>query len=259
MERSTFKHLLWSNDIQFAGPAYKSRAGRMFSVIMPIPLIRLASKDAKNWVSLHEAHEVERLLPAGDMVDEELDIDVPQESLVVVENPKVTERATASNASYQVGHMVAQVLNRLVSIGDFGVTRETTALYGLATYFVNKSRCDFCEDVGIKPNDFCMGMASELARTWSGAKSVSQDPSGFFLRPNFLETSDFCEYLSEVDPSFVKLHNLQYPESRLGEQDTQSGVRWTRKMIELVRHDLDTYLGKENSTVNLPRSLRFNR
>lgn len=236
MKGTNLKHLFWEGSIEEVGGAEDTLVQRMFKAIIPLEVAHLSSPHVSTFIAYHDDYEVEHNMPFGDLVVEETDFNVPEESLVLISADGAVD--DAHSASYKVGYLVAQALSKVVDSGDFPVTRETSALYALFYFFYDQAAHQFLKDLGVITDPFRKGMTADLTNRWTGAASLRRDHSGLFSRCDFLDDQAVVDYLLAIDPMFVAIKDCKYPQSRLPGDDNDLGETWFESMIRLLKEDL---------------------
>ncbi|WP_156943826.1 hypothetical protein [Roseivivax isoporae] len=102
-------------------------------------------------------------LPLGDLLAEELNIDVPGQSIVfILPGTCLDERTSDAELSLTAGRAVAQALRLLVADGNLSFAREASALVEAARIYGTIATAHRLEALGLEPASFCAGLAAEL-------------------------------------------------------------------------------------------------
>lgn len=143
-------------------------------------------------------------LPLGDVLTEELDLDVPYGALVVVEeaDPQSLGR-TGQTMSYDLGGVVAETLLAVLRHGNFPLQQESDALYLMASAYHRMAEASHFQHQGLVPAAFRMGLGGGLGSYWTGTRGGRDDISGLFLTADFLECPRLRGYLQSIDAGFT--------------------------------------------------------
>jgi hypothetical protein len=143
-------------------------------------------------------------LPLGDVLAEELSLDVPYGSLVVISDSALLRHQVMDDElSYDLGVLVAEGLVGIIRSGAFPVAQETNALYCMALSYHSMIGSAGFAHLGLLPAWFRVGLAAGLCTYWAGARTARSDTSGLFLRPDFLTGPKLHDYLRAMDANFT--------------------------------------------------------
>ncbi|APX89218.1 hypothetical protein BV394_05390 [Brevirhabdus pacifica] len=171
---------------------------------MPVPTLCLqARRGHAHPAVLSDGAEVMPELPLGDVIAEELGLDVPHGTLIVIgQDDPYAAWSDGEGLSYHVGELVAEVLLDVIRQGVFPLRRENDALYFMACSFHRLAGAAGFQHLGLVPAAFRTGLAATLGAYWTGVRSSRHDMSGMFLEPNFLESERLKTFLRSVDAGF---------------------------------------------------------
>lgn len=203
--RENTLELIWRGDISPATGQGARRITRALAALLPLRIVTLVAASRLDRSLLIPA-ETELLpdLPLGDVLAEELGIDVPDGSLVVIGDAALLSGPLHDDdLSYELGILIAEALLGVVKREIFQLDRETDALYAMACSYHRLVGGAGFRHLGVIPAQFRAGLAAGLCTYWAGARSARSDTSGLFLRPDFLESPRLRDYLARVDASFT--------------------------------------------------------
>ncbi len=197
--------LIWQGDIRPATGPGARRIQRALGALLPLHTVSLvAGYGIDRSLVLSDETELLPELPLSDVLAEELSIDMPAGSLVVIGNADLLSEHTPDDAfSYELGMLVAEALLGVIRSGVFPLARETNALYAMASsYYGLIERSGFIH-LGLVPGQFRAGLAAGLCAYWAGARTVLDDTSDLSLQPDFLTCPRLLSYLRQLDSNFT--------------------------------------------------------
>lgn len=205
MRHDRLLELIWQGDIQPASGPCSSRLQRGLGALLPLRTVSLAAGTGVYRRSiLTDDTELLPSLPLGDVIAEELAIDVPFGSLVVISDDLLlTNPVMDDELSYDLGVLVAEVLLGVIRKGIFPYDRESDALFAMASSYHAMIGGSGFVHLGLMPSWFRVGLAAGLCTYWAGARSARSDTSGLFLRPDFLTCPKLHAYLRSMDANFT--------------------------------------------------------
>ncbi|EAQ01995.1 hypothetical protein OB2597_20261 [Pseudooceanicola batsensis HTCC2597] len=136
-------------------------------------------------------------LPLGDVLVEELGLDVPYGALVVLR-----DAGSPAPVSYDAGTILGEILLGLLRTGLFPMDRETDALFAMAASYDKLVEASGFRHSGLDGCEFRLGLAASLGAYWCGARQAGADTCGLFDRPDFLRQPELLRYLRALDASF---------------------------------------------------------
>lgn len=205
MRQERFLELVWEGDIAAATGAGASRLQRGLSALLPLRIVTLAAAaGVERRQIMPDSMELMPALPLGDVLAEELNIDVPLGSLVVVSEAELLSREVMDDElSYDLGVLVAEALIDVIRSGAFPLERESDALYVMASSYHAMIGGGGFLHLGLMPSWFRIGLAAGLCTYWVGTRCSRSDTSGLFLRPDFLSNPLLHDYLHDMDANFT--------------------------------------------------------
>jgi hypothetical protein len=235
--------LIWQGDIRPATGHRTTRLERALGALLPLRIVSLgASTGVDRRRVLTDDAEVMPDLPLGDVLAEELDLDVPQGALIVISDDRLVQgQVTDDEMSYDAGIIVAETLIDVIRRGVFPVERDCDALYAMArSYYAMIGTAGFLH-LGLLPAWFRAGLGAGLCTYWAGARSARSDTSGLFLRPDFLTCPDLHAYLRDMDASFTAPDRIPaglmlFADGPLGYDD------WLEAVESAVTAELDAHI-----------------
>lgn len=193
MRNRTLLELVWQGAIRPADGVAARQLARLLKDLLPVDCICLtATSGLRRSRVLSDETELMPALPLGDVLAEEMGLDVPYGSLVVI------EEAGQASVSRRLGAVVAELLLGVVRLGMFPLHRESDALYMMACAFARRG----AGHPGIDSADYRSGLAAGLGAFWTGTPDGQAEPSGLFDDPDFLENPALRAYLSRLDAGF---------------------------------------------------------
>ncbi|MEC7257602.1 MAG: hypothetical protein VXW58_07265 [Pseudomonadota bacterium] len=142
-------------------------------------------------------------LPLGDVIVEELGIDVPYGALLVAcDTDTLPDMTDPESLSFDLGLAVGQILLIVLRRGVFPLERENEALYIMACAFDRMARSSALCNMGLLPDGFSRGLVTALAGYWTGARIARADVTGLFRTPGCLAGDELRRYLRMLDPGF---------------------------------------------------------
>lgn len=195
---------LWQGALRLGNGPVTARKARLLEALVPVPTICLQSgSDQFQPAVLSDGLEVLPELPLGDVIAEELGLDVPYGTLIVIGHEERHKAwSDGEGLSYHIGQLVAEVLLDVIRQGVFPLRRENDALYFMACSYHRLAGAAGFQHLGLVPGAFRTGLAATLGAYWTGVRSSRHDMSGLFLKPDFLETRRLREFLRSVDAGF---------------------------------------------------------
>lgn len=197
--------LIWQGGLRPAEGPGAARMTRLLRALLPVRTICLtAAAGIDRTRVLTEDSELMPALPLGDVLAEELGLEVPYGVLVVIDDEgQLPSGADDAEMSYHLGHVVGEALLCLMRGGAFALNRETDALYLMACSYARMVAGSAFRHLGLVPDSFRSGLAAVLGAYWSGARSSRVETSGLFVSPDFLESAATRRFLTSVDAGFT--------------------------------------------------------
>lgn len=204
MRQERFLELIWQGDIDVAQGAGANRLHRGLSALLPLRIVTLAAAAGVDRRRIMpDSTEMMQDLPLGDVLAEELGINVPAGSLVVVSDAALMSRQVMDDElSYDLGVLVAEALIGVIRSGIFPLEKESDALFLMASSYHAMIGGSGFRHLGLLPAWFRVGLAAGLCTYWVGTRCARSDTSGLFLRPDFLGNPMLHDYLRDMDANF---------------------------------------------------------
>lgn len=204
MHHSRLLELIWQGDIQPATGLAEHRMQRAMRALLPLRSVFLAAAHGLDRsFALTAESELLSEVSLGDVLAEELSVDVASGTLVVIVDEKLLcEHISDDELSYELGLVVAETLLGVMRSGIFPLERETNALYAMASSYYGLIEGAGFSHLGLVPARFRAGLAAGLCTYWAGARTTLNDTSGLSLRPEFLSCPQLLAYLRKLDGNF---------------------------------------------------------
>ncbi len=205
MRNGELLEMIWRGDIVSSDSDAARRMARVLGTLVPLPIICLSARTGVDRsLLLLEETELMPGLPLGDVLAEELGIDVPYGAMVVIGGADLAAgRAADGDLSHAAGLLVGEALLDAVRRGIFPLEKETDALYVMACSYHRLAGGAALQQLGLVPAQFRRGLGASLGAYWSGARSCLTDSSGLFAQPDFLDSPRLIDYLAALDAGFT--------------------------------------------------------
>ena len=235
--------LIWQGAIQPARGTSDARFARMLRALIPVHAVLLTATQGIDRVALLlDETEVLPSLPLGDVLVEELGLDVPYGALIVLREPDLAGLAPDDGElSYDLGLVSGEVLLAVLRSGLFPMVRETDALYLMACGLDRLVDASGYRHLGIGAPRFRQGLAGALGAYWSGARSRCADESGLFEREDFLRRPELLTYLSSLDGNFLGRRPTMVP---IGLMHAPGGVRSFDEWLVALDRSIRPFMGE---------------
>lgn len=197
--------LIWQGDIQPATGPSARRIQRALGALLPLRTVLLsAAYGVDRSYILNEETELLPEVSLGDVLAEELSIEVPVGSLVVFSDSDLLfDSLPDDELSYDLGVMVVEALLGVIGSRIFSLEQETAALYAMAYSYHSMIDGSGFMHLGLVPAQFRAGLAAGLCTYWTGSQSARSDTSSLFLGPDFLNCPHLLDYLRQLDGNFA--------------------------------------------------------
>lgn len=204
MRNGRLLELIWQGDIATLRGKKAQRMAGLLKALLPLRAVHLSAKAGIDRVCVMlDETELMPALPLGDVLVEELGVDVPYGTIVVItEDDQQTVQATDEDMSYNLGIIVGSALLDVISRGTFPLQRESSALYLMGCSYHNMANSSGLQHLGLKPMHFRAGLAASIGAFWSGAGTSRTDTTGLFVQPDFLACPRLRSYLKTLDAGF---------------------------------------------------------
>ncbi|WP_335949303.1 hypothetical protein [Salipiger bermudensis] len=170
----------------------------MFSRILPVRAVcLLAGASCSRPLAMSDELELAPALPLGDVLVEELPVDLPYGTLVLF----LPERDT--DLSALMGAAVGEALQLLLNQAGLPMERETDALYLVAHAAMRRAAGLRAQGSALDTEAFALGLGQSLERHWVVEQGGRLPDPTLFSRPDFLWQPLLQGYLSRLDPGFT--------------------------------------------------------
>lgn len=189
---------IWTGRIRAARGGSATDLSRQLRALLPVHHVLLTAEACVDRVSVMlDDAELMPALPLGDVIVEELGVDVPYGALVILR-----DAGSTGPVSYDAGLILGDVLLNLMRTGLFAMDRETDALFAMAASYDKLVEASGFRHSGLDRTEFRTGLAASLGAYWSGVRNAGADTTGLFDRPDFLRRPELPRYLRALDASF---------------------------------------------------------
>lgn len=241
---------VWTGRIRTARGSDTLALSRQLRALVPVHHVLLTAEASVDRIAvLPDDTEMMPALPLGDVLVEELSLDVPYGALVVLRDP-----GSPGPVSYDAGLIMGEVLLMVLRSGVIPMVRETDALFAMAASYDQIVEASGFRHTGMETTEFRLGLAASLGAYWSGARRAGADTCGLFDRPDFLRRPDLLRYLRALDACFT-LKGVEEVPARL--MLAQGGTRgfdtWTTEIARVV----SAQIGVPARTISLETKKTF--
>lgn len=215
-------HKIWDGEFSLLQGYKKTRLTQLLGGLLPVHVVYLKDSSIPDAINvIPESWELMPDLPAGDVFAEELGIDVPYGSMIVLDGKQADSRDISDKTlSWKVGSIVGEALLCGVARGNFSLQHETDALYQSACSFHKLAASDRCQELGLNADTFRQGLASAMGGYWSGP--TSSKAKALFLGSRLLDSAEVRTYLKSLDSSFTSPKASEVPASLMRCRDALS-------------------------------------
>ena len=181
-----------------------------------------------------EGTELEPGLSLGDVLAEEIGLDMPYDTFVLV-LPDVTQTGSPVTLSRDLGASVGEAILYASDL-MLRIDRQTDAIYTLAHSAAHLAAARMLALHGVDPRAFCAGLGQSLGGFWRGSSRRKIQGRDLFQRPDFLWQSELRSYLTALDPCFTSPNHIAIPGDLLQLGDTGLDVdEWVHRLDIAVR------------------------
>jgi hypothetical protein len=202
MQNKEFVQNIWNGEITATLNDGSNPLDRLLKPLLPVNTVCLSMKDCKQTLVWSDRKEVMPGITVGDLISEEMNIDVPYGTMVIIHDSNLP-LASMEEASYAVGRIVGAALVFAACSAKVGVARENEALYIMSVCYSEIVQSEFLRSIGLGIEHFHLGLGSALRAFWIGTDSGASDRSGIFLNWQFLNTGQLLNFLRNLDPTFT--------------------------------------------------------
>ncbi|MCA0994896.1 hypothetical protein [Alloyangia pacifica] len=233
--------------------SYGARFQAAFTAILPVRVAVLQAGGAcTRPLVMADELELAPALPLGDVLVEELPIELPYGTMIVM----LPEGSRSF--SEQLGEAVGEALLLAQSLGGVPMEHETDALYLMAHAAARRAAALRLEGHRVDAQRFSIGLGRCLGRHWlADRRSLLPDPA-LFARPDFLWQRQLSVYLADLDPGFSAPDPFDVPADLLRVSDAPLRLAdWAGRTETMLRAVMGA---PEREDVPLQSSLatRFN-
>ncbi|MBY6006471.1 hypothetical protein KUV62_21280 [Salipiger bermudensis] len=170
----------------------------LFSRILPVrSAALLAGPSCTRPLAMSDELELAPALPLGDVLVEELPIDLPYGTMVLF-----LPEAEA-DLSLLLGGAVGESLQLMINLAGIPMERETDALYLTAHAAMRRAAGLRAQGAKLDTESFGLGLGRSLERHWVDEQGGRLPDPTVFSRPDFLWQPSLQGYLSRLDPGFT--------------------------------------------------------
>ncbi|WP_226627475.1 hypothetical protein [Alloyangia pacifica] len=223
--------MIWRDGVTLPAARFRNRFHAALTSILPVEVVILAAKGACDRpLVMADELELAPALPLGDVLVEELPLDLPYSTMVVL--------LPESDAPFSelLGETVGEALLLAQSLGGVPMEHETDALYIMAHAAMRRAAALGLEGHDVESQGFCRGLGRCLSRHWlADRRPLLPDPL-LFRRSDFLWQRQLAVYLAELDPGFSSPDPLMVPEDLLTVADAPLRLSdWAARTETMLR------------------------
>ena len=184
--------LIWEDGVAMPDAETSRYFLNLFSRILPVrtaPLV--AGAACERPLAMSDSLELAPGLPLGDVLVEELPLDLDYDTLVVM------LPSGEQNLGSLLGGAVAESLILALSLGEMPLERENEALHALAQAALRRAAELEGAGAALDMAGFRRGMALGLGRCWMAGETLT-------ATPDFLTSPAMIAHLTRLDPDFAE-------------------------------------------------------
>ncbi|OWU83181.1 hypothetical protein ATO6_20285 [Oceanicola sp. 22II-s10i] len=190
---------IWQGEVGEAGRPADVKLRPVFTGIVRVPAKMLELETDTPFLMADDA-ELMPALPLGDVLAEELDMEVPYGSFVLF-LPRRPGRPDPVLRSRDFGVLTGEALQHVTGHGSLASHQVTGGLYVLAHCAARLAANATSQNRKFDTRAFCLGLGQSLSRAWrSDRADLAPAP---FDRPDFLWQPELRSYLTALDPAFA--------------------------------------------------------
>jgi hypothetical protein len=226
---------IWMGRIRAARGAEATALSRQLRALVPVHHVVLTAEASVDRVAVvPDDSEMMPALPLGDVLVEELGVDVPYGALIVLR-----DAGSPGPVSYDAGMVLGEILLTVLRSGTIPMVRETDALFAMAASYDQIVEASGFRHSGLDAREFRLGLAASLGAYWSGARRAGADTCGLFDRPDFLRRPELLTYLRALDASFTLTGAAEVPARlMLAQGGTRGFEDWTGEIAATVAAEI---------------------
>ena len=201
--------LIWQNAVMPAQSPVADRFARLIGAMVPTNVVHLVAAAPMSGPAVYtDETEVMPGVSLGDVLAEELGLDVPYGTIVVVESQAAHAAGRGADGcegelSQRLGAVVGRILLDIVDRGIFPIDRESDALYLMGCAYHRMAGGAACAALGLVSDRFRLGLAAALGEFWTGQAGGSAGAPGLFLTSDALVCPETQAFLRAVDKGFT--------------------------------------------------------
>lgn len=231
MNYKNLLEMIWSGAVSRRPAQSRTPAAKLLSVLLPVrPVELVVTGGLLRPELLLDSAELLPGVTLGDVLAEELDLDLPYGSVILLEAAEAAPGRTAREVSGDVGHLMGEMLLRLVGSGALPLERETDALVRLALSSQKLATSPALRLLGLDAERYAASLTEALGIYWSGRQPCGRVASDAFSGPRGLECPEVLDYLGRLDAGFLPPSaetipdNLLHPRSGVGSYADWAGL-----------------------------------
>lgn len=222
---------VWTGRIRAARGSDATSLSRQLRALVPVHHVLLTAEGSVDRVAvMHDDAEMMPATPLGDVLVEELGVDVPYGALIVLR-----DAGSASPVSYDAGLIMGEILLNVLRSGTIPMVRETDALFAMAASYDQIVEASGFRHTGLDTDEFRLGLAASLGAYWTGAGCAGADTCGLFDRADFLRRPQLLSYLRALDACFTLTGPQDVPARlMLAQGGTRGFEQWASEVAQTV-------------------------
>lgn len=231
MRIETLLERIWQEEVETAADRSAERLLAIFNAIVPVRAFVLET-DTDTAFLMADDVELMPALPLGDVLAEEMALDVPYGSFLLF---RPRGDADPSTRSREAGVLVGEALLHAASNGVVGMERATSAIYVMAHAASRLAATEALLRQGLDASAFCLGLAQALASAWQRDRCGRLGTAPRFDRPDFLWQPQLRTHLRTLDPGFAAPEAVAIPGDLMRVTDGIVGLtEWIARIDAVV-------------------------
>lgn len=205
MRADSLLRAIWCGQVVARDDADSRRFLAAYAEFVSVPAILLYIDGAPHRpLVMSEDVDLEPSLPLGDVLAEELGLEVPYGALVVILPADRAGRCMSQDLGAAIGETLVIAANGCAMPAE----RQTDALYTMAHSAARLATDRAAARKGVDAPAFCRGLGQALGQCWNTGRAREADP---FAAPDFLWRAELRDFLSRLDPGFRPPEALSIP------------------------------------------------
>lgn len=236
MQNETLLKSIWNGNITTTQSRFSKEVKGFLNLLLPFQTVCLRDNSmiASSRI-IPEEIELLPALPLGDILAEELSIDVPLGSMVVVLKEQNSRTPISQpDVSYQLGLIIGEVLLGIIGDGVFPLGYEAEALRVMANSYVKLVENFEGQQQKICSTSFHTGLSHSISEYWAGPAQNDLNISNIKAKAT-REMALFSGYLKVLNRyEWARTPNQRYV--NLTEIDTSlcTPFTWKNNLVEAV-------------------------